>query len=193
MEEDWKNLNIAAKNVEKKMKDKEIKEVWAAGAEAFTRDLRTTKDKIAIDPAGAKADVIELKSIIEKWDAAFKKLAAAPSEYKTTKKKAEATEKRKKAGKYSIQIIAYPGTEKNDATELVTKLRKTQPDVHMDTVSVEGRVWYRIFVGHFTTHEEASTYMKQKKIFKEYPESFVQLTSKGESRPERDFGHIKPH
>jgi len=193
LEEDWKNLNIAAKNVEKKMKDKEMKEAWAADAESFTRGLKATKDKIAIDPAGAKADVIELKSIIEKWDAAFKKLAAAPSEYKATKKKAEATKKRKKAGKYSIQIIAYPETEKNDATELVTKLRKTQPDVRMDTVYVEGRVWYRIFVGHFTTHEEASTYMKQKKIFKEYPGSFVQLTSKEESRPEVDFGHIKPH
>ncbi len=194
LERDWKNLNAAAKNVEKKMKEEEMKEAWAADAEAFARGLKATKDKIATDPARVKADVVELRSIIQKWDVTFKKLAAAPSpsKYEATKKKAEAAGKKKKA-KYSIQVKAYPETGKQAATEFVTKLKKIQPDVHMDTVYVEGRAWYRIFVGRFMTQEEASTYMKQKKILKEYPGSFVQSTSKEESRPEGDFGHIKPH
>ncbi len=195
LEKDWKNLNAAAKNVEKKMKEEGMKEAWAADAEAFARGLKATKDKIATDPARVKADVVELKSIIQKWDVTFKKLAAAPSpsKYEATKKKAEATGKKKKVGKYSIQVKAYPETGKQAATEFVTKLKKTQPDVYMDTVYVEGRGWYRIFVGRFATHDEASAYMKQKKILKEYPGSFVQSTSKEESRPEGDFGHIKPH
>ncbi len=179
LEEDWKNLNIAAKNVEKKMKEEEMKEAWTADAEAFSRGLKTAKDKIATDPAGAKGDVVELKSIIDKWDTTFKKLATAPLEQKATKKKAEAAGKKKKVGKYSIQIRAYPETGKQAATEFVTKLRKTQPDVHMERVHLQGRVWYRILVGHFATHDGASAYMKQKTIFKKYPGSFVvQSTSK---------------
>jgi hypothetical protein len=93
LEEDWKNLKTAAKNVEKKMKDKKMKDAWAADAKAFAEGLKATKDKIVTDPAGAKANVGELKSIIEKWDAAFKKLAAAPSKHKATKKKAKPTKK----------------------------------------------------------------------------------------------------
>lgn len=192
LEEEWKNLNTNAKNVEKKMKAKEMKEAWAADAEAFTRGLKATKDKIVTDPAGTNADVVQLKSIIEKWDATFKELAAAPSEDKATKKKAEATEKRKKGGKYSIQIKAYPETGKKAATEFVTKLRKIHSDVHMERVNVRGRVWYRILVGHFANSKEASTYMKQKKILKEYPGSFVvKLTSKEKSRPDGNSGYIK--
>lgn len=172
LEEDWKNLNSTAKNVEKKMNDKEMK-AWATDAEAFTKGLKATKDKIATDPAGAKTDVVGLKSIIEKWDATFKKLAAAPSKYEATKKKAEATKKRKKEGKYSIQVRAYPANGKESATEFVTKLRKIKSDVHMERVYIGGHVWYKILVGHFATHEEASAYMKEKKISEAYPGSFV--------------------
>ncbi len=192
LEEDWKNLNMAVTNIEKKMKDKETKDAWAADTEAFTIGLKETKDKIFTDPAGAKADAVGLESIIEKWDAAFKELATAPPEHKPTKKIAEVTEKRKNGGKYSIQIRAYPETEKNAAMEFATKLRREQPDVHMEIVYIRGRIWCRILVGHFVTREEASTYMKQKKVFKTYPGSFVQLTSEEQWRPEGDFGHIKP-
>jgi hypothetical protein len=34
---------------------------------------------IAADPAGVKAKAGELKTIIDKWDATFKELAAAPA------------------------------------------------------------------------------------------------------------------
>ena len=88
--------------------------------------------------------------------------------------------KSSKGKKYSIQIRSYPETEINDATEFVTAQRKRQPDVHMEKVYIQGRgVWNRILVGHFTTFEEASIYMKEKKVSDAYPGSFVKLTSEG--------------
>jgi hypothetical protein len=77
LEEGWKNLETAAKGVEKKMKDQ--KDAWEADTKAFVDGLKAAKDMIATDPAGAKAKANELKAIIDKWDAAFKELAAAPA------------------------------------------------------------------------------------------------------------------
>jgi len=89
--------------------------------------------------------------------------------------------KSSKGKKYSIQIIAYPETGKNSAMEFVTQLKKIQPDVHMEKIYIPERgVWYRILLGHFANHDEASTYMKENNIFKAYPGSFVQLTSEGQ-------------
>ena len=96
LEEDWKNLKTAAKNLAKKMKDKKTRDAWAADTKAFTKGLKATKDKIANDPASAKENIGELKSIIEKWDTAFKKLATTHSKHKATKKKPKPTKKRKK-------------------------------------------------------------------------------------------------
>ena len=96
LEEDWKNLKTSAKNLTKKMEDKKTKNAWAADTKAFTKGLKATKDKIANDPASAKENVGELKSIIEKWDTAFKKLAATHLKHKATKKKPKPTKKRKK-------------------------------------------------------------------------------------------------
>jgi hypothetical protein len=94
LEEAWKNLETAAKNVEKKMKDK--KDLWAADTKAFTDGLQAAKDKIAADPAGAKAKAGELKPLIDKWDATFKELAAAPAKPEATKKEAKPAKKEKK-------------------------------------------------------------------------------------------------
>jgi cell division septation protein DedD len=81
---------------------------------------------------------------------------------------------------YSIQISAYPETKINEATEFVSELRKRLPDVHMEKVYIQGQgVWNRILVGHFATFEEASLYMKEKKLFDVFPGSFVKLTSEG--------------
>ena len=96
LEEDWKNLKTAAKNLAKKMKDKKTRNAWAADSKAFTNGLKAIKDKIANDPASAKDNVGKLKSIIEKWDTAFKKLAATPSKHKAIKKKPKPTKKKKK-------------------------------------------------------------------------------------------------
>jgi len=76
LEEGWKNLEVAAKAVEKKMKDQ--KEAWDADAKAFTEGVVAAKGMIATDVNGAKAKAAELKAIIDKWDVAIKELAAAP-------------------------------------------------------------------------------------------------------------------
>jgi hypothetical protein len=83
LEEGWMNLEITAKNVEKKMKDK--KDAWVADSKTFVDGLKATKDMIATDLAGAKAKSGELKSILEKWDAAFKELASAPAKPEAAK------------------------------------------------------------------------------------------------------------
>ncbi len=84
--------------------------------------------------------------------------------------------------KYSIQIRSYSENDKNAAMEFMTDLRKSQPDVYMERVDIQGRgVWYRILLGHFANIDEASTYMKEKNVLKAYPGSFVQLTSEGQS------------
>lgn len=91
LEEGWKNLEGAAQKVAKNMGDK--KDMWDADVKAFAEGLKTTKDMIATDPSSVKTKVGELKAIIDKWDATFKELAAAPAKpevvnrAKTKKKK----------------------------------------------------------------------------------------------------------
>jgi hypothetical protein len=85
LEDGWKNLEATAKKVEKKMKDK--KDAWDADAKAFAEGMKATKDMVAADPAGAKAKAGELKAIIDKWDAAFNELAAAPAKTEAPAKK----------------------------------------------------------------------------------------------------------
>jgi hypothetical protein len=96
LERDWKNLKINARGVEKMMKDKEMKDDWAALNKSFTEDLNAIKDKIVSDPVVAKANADELEDILERWDKAFKELAASASPRKTTEKKAKPTRKKRK-------------------------------------------------------------------------------------------------
>jgi general secretion pathway protein D len=82
------------------------------------------------------------------------------------------------AGKYAVQIKAYPETEKNAAMAFVEDMKKKEPDVHMERVSLNRRgIWYRIMVGHFANSEDASSYIKEKKMSDAYPGSFVQTKS----------------
>jgi len=75
LEASWKGLDAAAKKVEKRLKDK--KEAWEAEAKAFLEGLTVSKEMVEKDPLGAKAKLAEMKTFIEKWDAALKELAAA--------------------------------------------------------------------------------------------------------------------
>jgi hypothetical protein len=87
-----------------------------------------------------------------------------------------ASSKVTKKGKYAIQIKAYPEAEKKDAMAFAEDLKKTQPDVYVERVKIRKRgVWYRILTGQFASIEDASNYMKEKKILETYPRSFVQL------------------
>jgi hypothetical protein len=77
LEQGWAAIEADAKKAEKKMKDK--KGEWEADAKAFADKLKEAKDAIPADPLGAKAKAAELKATIEKWDAAFKEMLAAPA------------------------------------------------------------------------------------------------------------------
>jgi hypothetical protein len=89
----WQGIEAAAKAVEKKMKDK--KEAWIADAKAFGENLKAAKEMIAAEPTVAKTKAGELKGVIEKWEATFKELAAAPDAPAAPAK----AEKKKKAKK----------------------------------------------------------------------------------------------
>lgn len=77
LEEAGKGLAAAALKVDKKLKDQ--KEAWTAESKAFADNLKAAKEMIASDPFGAKSKAGELKAFVDKWDAAFKELAAAPA------------------------------------------------------------------------------------------------------------------
>jgi PBP1b-binding outer membrane lipoprotein LpoB len=87
VEESGKGLEATAQKLDKKLLDK--KDVWLSEATVFGDTLKTAKEMIAADPMGAKAKVDELKAFIDKWDAAFKEIAAIPDKpepKKATKK-----------------------------------------------------------------------------------------------------------
>ena len=85
LEQGWTALEADAKKAEKKMKEKKAE--WEADAKAFVDSLKAAKDSLGADPIGAKAKAAELKTVIEKWDAAFKELLAAPAKPEPKKKK----------------------------------------------------------------------------------------------------------
>ena len=85
LEQGWTALEADAKKVEKKMKEK--KDAWDADAKAFVDNLKAAKDSLGADPIGAKAKAAELKGVIEKWDAAFKEMLAAPAKPEPKKEK----------------------------------------------------------------------------------------------------------
>lgn len=85
LEEGWKSIEDSVKKIEKKMKDQ--KEAWEADAKSFVDGLKASKEMIAADPLGAKTKAGELKAVVEKWDAAFKEMAAAPAKPEAKKKK----------------------------------------------------------------------------------------------------------
>jgi PBP1b-binding outer membrane lipoprotein LpoB len=71
----WKDLDAAAKKLDKKIKDKDA---WTNDAKAISEGLAKAKEMAPADPAGAKAKMDEVKGMMDKWDGAFKELAAAP-------------------------------------------------------------------------------------------------------------------
>ncbi|MDP1990951.1 MAG: hypothetical protein Q8K00_07990 [Syntrophales bacterium] len=85
LEEGWKGIEESVKKIEKKMKDQ--KEAWEADAKSFVDGLKASKEMIAADPLGAKTKAGELKAVVEKWDATFKEMAAAPAKPEVKKKK----------------------------------------------------------------------------------------------------------
>ena len=129
----------------------------------------------------------------EAKDAAPEKLiaqsaAVLPPEINQTKTPAEdsqtasAKSKNESELKYAIQIKAFPKNKKEAATGFVDDMKKKLPDVRMETVNIRGRgIWHRILLGHFSSMEKASSYMKETKISHTFTGSFVQRKSAGQS------------
>jgi len=76
LEGTWKNLDATAKKMEKKIQDKDA---WTNDAKAMTEGLAKAKEMAASDPGAAKAKMDEVKGMMDKWDNAFKEMAAAPA------------------------------------------------------------------------------------------------------------------
>jgi colicin import membrane protein len=85
LEAEWNKLRVTAKKMEKKLKDK--KQAWAADAKAIKEGLGRSKKMIVSAPAEAKAKLDELKTMIDRWETAFKEMAAPASKAKATPKK----------------------------------------------------------------------------------------------------------
>jgi hypothetical protein len=85
LEEEWKKLNATAKKKEKKLKEK--KQAWKADAKTIDDGLRKAKEMMASAPAEAKAELDEMKAMIDRWKNTFKEMAKAPAKSKTIKKK----------------------------------------------------------------------------------------------------------
>jgi hypothetical protein len=85
IEKAWENLEATAKKMERKMKDK--KEAWIADAKTFTEGMAKAKEMIDGDPAGVKAKLDDLKTMVDKWENKFKEMAAAPAKPEAPKKK----------------------------------------------------------------------------------------------------------
>ncbi|MFA5180320.1 MAG: SPOR domain-containing protein [Syntrophales bacterium] len=81
-------------------------------------------------------------------------------------------------GKYVIQIKSFPENSKKDAQTFMEDVKKRVPEIQMKTVQIAGHgVWYRIWVGNFSTLKEASHTMKKLKLSDSYPDSFIRKQS----------------
>jgi hypothetical protein len=133
--------------------------------------------------SGGKTYVLRVNSVTghtmyfdgKEW---LKSPLPADSVKKLSESPKEPTPQNTRKWDFAIQVKAYPEAGESEAVAFVEYLRKSQPDVHMEKVHLPGRgVWYRIFLGYFMTADEASDYMKEKKIFDAYPGSYVQSRS----------------
>jgi hypothetical protein len=85
IEESWKSLEVTARKMGKRMKDK--KEAWTADADTITEGLAKAKEMIDTNPLEAKAKLDGLKGIVDKWENTFKRMAATPKKPEAVKKK----------------------------------------------------------------------------------------------------------
>ncbi len=76
LEKSWKNVEATAKKIGRNLKDKEA---WMADTKAISEGLGNAKTMIATNPSQAKAKLDELKSVVDKWETAFKEMASAPA------------------------------------------------------------------------------------------------------------------
>jgi hypothetical protein len=83
LEESWKNVEVAAKKMEKKLK---YKGTWKTDAEVISEGLERAKEMIATNPSQAKDKLDDLKIMVMKWENTFKEMAGAPAKPEPPKK-----------------------------------------------------------------------------------------------------------
>ena len=83
LEKLWKNVEATAKKIGKKLKDKDA---WTADSKTISEGLGKAKEMIAANASQAKAKLDELKTLLDKWQNAFKEMAAPPAKLQPPKK-----------------------------------------------------------------------------------------------------------
>ncbi len=83
LEKSWKNIETTAKKMGKNLKNKEA---WMADAKGISEGLGNAKKMIATNPSQAKAQLDELKSVVDKWEKKFKEMVSVPAKPGPSKK-----------------------------------------------------------------------------------------------------------
>jgi cell division septation protein DedD len=86
-------------------------------------------------------------------------------------------------GKYfAIQVGSF--REMENVRDLVGVLKKEGLDAYWTTTKSKKRgALYKVFVGQFMDRNEAAQFQKDKKILKNYPDSFIQEISASKISP----------
>jgi cell division septation protein DedD len=80
---------------------------------------------------------------------------------------------------YSVQVGVF--RDWGNTSDLIEALQKKELEAYWIEVGSRGRgTLYKVFAGYFTNRNEATEFMKEKEILKNYPGSFVQEISSEE-------------
>jgi cell division septation protein DedD len=83
---------------------------------------------------------------------------------------------------YAIQVGALSDME--NVRELVEALKKEGLEAYWLTMKSRSRgTLYRVLVGQFMNENEAAQFLKDKKILKNYPDSFIKEVSSSKMNP----------
>jgi cell division septation protein DedD len=83
---------------------------------------------------------------------------------------------------YAVQIGSFRNME--NVRDLTGLLKKEGFDAYWITMkSKKGETLYRVFVGQFTDKDEAAQFLKDKKVLRNYPGSFIQEVSSSSNSP----------
>jgi len=80
---------------------------------------------------------------------------------------------------YAVQVGVF--RDWGNTSDLIEALQKKEIEAYWIEVDSKGRgTLYKVFAGYFTDRNEATEFMKEKEILKNYPGSFVQEISSQE-------------
>lgn len=147
---------------------KEITEQAAGKPETVQSSDTVGTTKTDKEIVGSRVSKLETKQKLDTKNSSKKGLKKARS------MKADLENVKPKVFKpFAIQIKAVRGIEM--AKEYTKVLKEEGMDAYWSEMNVKGGgILYRILVGHFASHEEALSYMKNKRIESSYPGSYIQ-------------------